>query len=62
MRECSACGIASAMHEDYCTAQTEASKAKQEAVTMLQEMKSWLMKVLSYKKFNLYLESKYTPN
>ena len=39
MRECSPCGIASAMHEDYCTAQDEASKAKQQAVSMLQEMK-----------------------
>jgi len=39
MRECSPCGIASAMHEDYCTAQTESSKAKQQAITMLQEMK-----------------------
>ena len=44
MREWSPCGIASAMHEDYCTAQDEASIAKQQAVSMLQEMKLIQMK------------------
>ena len=39
MKECSPCGIASAMHEDYCTAQSESAKAQDEAKTILEEMK-----------------------
>ena len=39
MKECSPCGIASAMHEDYCTAQSESAKAQDEAKSILDEMK-----------------------
>ena len=42
MKKCSPCGIASAMHDDYCTAQSESQKAKQQAVLMLKEMKRLL--------------------
>ena len=42
MRKCSPCGIASAMHDDYCTAQSESAKARREAVKVLYEMKQLL--------------------
>lgn len=42
MRKCSPCGIASAMHEDYCTTESESAKARKEAVKILREMKQLL--------------------
>ena len=39
MRDCSPCGLAEAMHEDYCTAQSEEKKAADEAKKILEEMK-----------------------
>lgn len=42
MKKCSPCGVASAMHDDYCTAQSEAEKAQEQAAIMLKEMKRLL--------------------
>jgi hypothetical protein len=42
MKKCSPCGIASAMHDDYCTAQSESEKAKEQATIMVNEMKRLL--------------------
>ena len=58
MRDCSACGIASAMHEDYCTVQSESSKAKTEARRILREMKRLLDQSIELQKVKPELREK----
>ena len=56
MKKCSPCGIASAMHDDYCTAQSESQKAKQQAAVMLKEMKRLLDESIELQKLQPLLE------